>query len=77
VLSRIEAPGPARPARQDRRGEADALRARLAGAAIAQLDPAHRDRADPGLHLTLRAMTVPHQALAPVRQPHALHRGEG
>ena len=48
----------------------------VAGAAVAQLHPLHRDRADPGLDQPLRAVAVPHQALAPVRQPHALHRGQ-
>ena len=72
---RIQAPGPPRPARQNGGGEADALAAR-AGAAVAQLHPAHRDRADPGLHQALRTVAVSHQALAPVRQPHALHRGQ-
>ena len=71
----IQAPGPPRPARQDGRGEADAL-ATLAGAAVAQLHPPHRDRADPGLDQALRSMAVPHNALAPVRQPRALHRGQ-
>ena len=71
----IQAPRPPRPARQDGRGEADALGS-SAGAAVAQLDPPHRDRADPGLDQALRTMAVPHHALAPVRQPRALHRGQ-
>jgi hypothetical protein len=45
----------------------------IAGPTVAQLDPLHRDRADPGLHQALRAMPVPHDALAPVRQPLAPH----
>jgi hypothetical protein len=46
----------------------------IAGATVAQLDPLHRDRADPGLNQALRAVAVPHDALAPVQQPLALHR---
>jgi hypothetical protein len=70
---RIQARRPPRPAWQDARGEADALGG-LTSAAVAQLHPPHRDRADPGLHLALGAMPVSHQALPPVRQRHALHR---
>jgi hypothetical protein len=36
------------------------------GAAVAQLDPLHRDR----------AVTMAHDALAPVRQPRVPHRGQ-
>ncbi len=32
--------------------------------------------AEPGLHQALRSMAVPHNALAPVRQPRALHLGQ-
>jgi len=70
----IQAPGPPRPTRQDGRGEADALDARLTLAAVAQLDPLHLNRADPGLHQALRAVAVPDDTLAPVRQPLAFHR---
>jgi len=69
----IQAPAPPGPARQNGRGEADALDARLANSTVAQLDPLHRDRADPGLNQALRAVAVPDNALAPVRQPLALH----
>jgi hypothetical protein len=41
---------------------------------VAQLWALHRDRADPGLHLALRAMAMSHDALSPVRQPLGLHR---
>jgi hypothetical protein len=36
----------------------------------------HLNRANAGLHQALRAMTVPNQAVAPVPQLHALHRGK-
>jgi len=45
----------------------------LVDSTVAQLCPLHRDRTDPGLHLALRAMAMPHHALAPVRQPLGLH----
>jgi hypothetical protein len=68
----IQARRPPRPAWQDARGEADPLD-RLTSAAVAQLHPPHCDWADPGLHLALGAMSVPHQAFPPVRQRHPLH----
>ncbi len=40
---------------------------------VTQLDPAHRDRADPSLEHAFRAMTVPNQAVTPVRQPDIPH----
>ena len=45
-------------------------------APVAQLDPPHRDRPDPGLHQPLRAMAVSHETVAPVRQPRISHRGK-
>src|SRR3954452_22699522 len=51
---RIQAARPPRPAWQKGRAEADALTLR-ASAAIAQLDPLHRDRANSSLHLALRS----------------------
>ena len=71
----IQARRPPRPAWQDRRCKTDAL-SPLAGAAVAQLHPPHFDRTDPGLDHPLRPQPVPHQALAPIRQLHALHRGQ-
>src|SRR5207342_1762714 len=38
--------------------------------------PSYFDRTDPGLDHPLRPQPVPHQALAPIRQLHALHRGQ-
>ena len=38
--------------------------------------PLHRNWADARLHQALRAMAVPNQALAPVRQPHLPHGGQ-
>ena len=66
---------PPRPARQERRAEADAFGA-LAGAAVADLHPRHRHRADPGLDLTLGTMAVAHQTRSPVRQTQSLPRGQ-
>ena len=37
-------------------------------AAVAHLDPLHRDRADPGLDLALRPVAVPDDPVAAVRQ---------
>jgi hypothetical protein len=71
---RIQAPCPPSPARQNGRGETDAIGARLVNTTVAQLCPSHRDRADPGLHLALWAMAMSHDALAPIRQPLVLHR---
>jgi putative transposase len=67
--------GKSSPARQDRRGEADAP-ATLIGAALAQSDPLHLDRPNAALHHALRAMTMPDQAVTPVWQLHPLHRGQ-
>jgi hypothetical protein len=50
--------------------EVNRMLRRRTSAAVPQLYPPHRDRPDPGLHLALRAMPVPHQALPPVRQRH-------
>jgi hypothetical protein len=36
----------------------------------------HRDRPDPGLNLAFWPMAMPNQTVTPVRQLHALHRGE-
>ena len=71
----IQAARPPGPARQEGRREADAIRRCLANTSVAQLDPLHRDRADAGLHLALRAVAMPNQALAPVRQPNLPHGG--
>ena len=55
-------------------GEANAV-IPFAGAALAQLDPLHRDRTDPGLNHALRSMAVPHHPVAPVLvRLYALHR---
>jgi len=54
----------------------DAVCPYLAGIPVAQLYTSHRDRADAGLHLALRAVAVPNQALAPIRQPHLPHGGQ-
>ena len=40
----------------------------LVGAAVVQLHPLHRDRADAGLDQALRTVPVLDNALAPVRQ---------
>src|SRR5512144_3034747 len=56
-------------------GKTDAL-SPLAGAAVAQLHPPHFDRTDPRLDHPLRPQPVPHQALAPIGQLYALHRGQ-
>ncbi len=48
---------PAQERRQDLRGEADTLTARTV-AAVTEFRPAHRDRADAGLDLALRGVTV-------------------
>src|SRR5690606_19798344 len=63
----IEASGPTRPFRQDRRGECDALTALARnvisiGAAVANLRSPNRHRTNPGLDRTLRAMAVAHEA---------------
>jgi len=71
---RIQAPRPPRPARQDRRGEADTICASLANSTVAQLWTLHLHGANPGLHLALRPMAVPDDALASVRQSLAFHR---
>jgi len=70
----IQAPRPPSPAWQDRRREADAFGTSLASSTVAQLDPLHRDWADPGLRQALRAVAVPGDALALVQQPLAFHR---
>src|SRR4051794_34003248 len=57
--------------RQDRRGKADAIGPCLAGAAVVQLHPLNRDRADAGLDQALRAVPVSDNALAPVQQAQA------
>ena len=72
---RIQAAGAPRPARHERRAEADAF-AIVAGAAVADLHPRHRHRTDPGLDLTLGTMAVAHQTRSPVRQPQSLPRGQ-
>jgi hypothetical protein len=72
---RIEAPGPPRPARQDPRGEADALLA-LGRGTVADLHPLHHDRADPGLEGTFRAMAVPDEPGAAVGEPPIGHPGQ-
>ena len=64
---RIQAARPPGPARQDRLRETDAIRPCFAGTPVAQLRPLHRERANAGLHLALRARAVPNRALAPVR----------
>jgi hypothetical protein len=48
----------------------------ITGAAVAQPDPLHRSRADPGLHPALRAVAVPNHAITPVPKLHTLHRRE-
>jgi hypothetical protein len=45
-------------------------------AAVAQFDPLHRHRADPGLHQTLRAVAMPNQTVTAVRQLDAPHGGK-
>ena len=72
---RIQALRPPGPFRQDRRGEADAVRI-VRGAAVADLDPADRHRTDAGLDHALGAMAVPDQALAAVRQLQLAHAGK-
>ena len=70
---RIQARRPPCPARQDRRGEADALaasRQRRGRAASPAAPRPGRSRSAPGAP----GQPVPHQALTPVRQLHALHR---
>ncbi len=59
----LERPGAPEIGRQDRRGEADGAAGH--GLAIANPRPAHRDRADPGLHLPLRQITVPDNTPVP------------
>ena len=68
---RIQAPGAARPFRQDGRGKADPILAY--GAAVADLDPADLDGTDAGLDRALGAMAVPDQALASIRQLEIAH----
>src|SRR6201989_2333819 len=63
---RVEALGPPRPFRQDRRGEADFL-PRTHVAAVAHLGAPNLDRPNPGLDCALRSMTVTHDAVAAVR----------
>ena len=72
----IQAAGPPRPARQQGRGEADARGPIRAGAAVAQLDLAHRNGTDPGLHQALWSVPMAHDPFAPVRQAQAPHRGQ-
>ena len=48
----------------------------LAGAAVAKLHPANFDLIDPGLDHSLRPHPVLNQALAPIGQLYALHRGQ-
>ena len=76
---RIEAPGPASPLRQDRRGEADPLLI-THRAAVPDLHTRDRDGADASLDHPLGAMAVPYKAITPVRQlqlPHAGQEGIG
>ena len=47
-----------------------------AGGAVADLDPAHLDRADAGLDRAFRAMAVPDDALPAVGEPPIGHRGQ-
>jgi hypothetical protein len=72
---RIQAARPSCPARQDRRGETDAL-GTFTGAAVTQFHSSHLDRADPGLDHPLRALAVPDHALPPIRQPCVRHHGQ-
>src|SRR5215208_2999854 len=71
----IQAPGAARPFRQDRRGKADAILI-ARGAAVADLDPADGHRADASLDGPFRPMAVPDQAFAAVRQLQIAPAGE-
>src|SRR5947209_5503367 len=57
----LEVPGPPQVGRQDRRAEPDRLAAR-GSTAVADLGPAHLERADAGLDLPLGGMPVAHQA---------------
>ena len=70
---RIEAPRPARPARQDRRGEGDALGpariVRRAGSSAAHLGPARRHRARARPDHPLRPEPVAHHAPQPGPRP--------
>jgi len=43
---------------------------------VAQLHPPHRHRPDPALHPRLGSMSMPHQPLAPIRQPQTTHLGQ-
>jgi hypothetical protein len=76
---RVEAPRPARPLRQDRRGEGDALACKpipILVAPIADLRPPDRHRADAGLDRPLRTMAMPDEAGTTVSEPLLLHRGQ-
>jgi hypothetical protein len=53
--------------RQDRRGEPDRLAIR--GTAVAELGPAHLERADPGLDLPLGPMPVAYETLPALLVP--------
>src|SRR3954465_11544738 len=66
----LEVPGPPQVGRQDRRAEPDRLAAR-GSTAVADLGPAHLERADAGLDLPLGGMPVAHQATTTllVREP--------
>jgi hypothetical protein len=62
----FDVPGPPKERRQDLRGEADAL-AIGAVAAVAELRPAHRDRANPGLNLALGRVPITDHAAPTMR----------
>ena len=66
---------PARPARQQRRGEPDPLGCR-AGSPIANLDPLELDRPNPGLDHAFRPMTMPDQPVPAVGQLQLLPGGQ-
>jgi hypothetical protein len=72
---RVEALGPPRPLRQDRRAEADFFR-RACLAPVAHLGAPDLDRPDPGLDRTLRPMAVTDDAVAPIRQFEILPQGD-
>src|SRR5260370_7588924 len=66
---------PPRPLRQDRRAEADFL-LYVHIAPVAHLGAADLDRPDPGLDCAMRPMTMPHDAVAAIRQFQILPHGD-
>ena len=72
----IQARRSPRPPRQNGRREPNTFTPPHTNTPVAQPDPLHCDWPAAGLHLAFWPMAVPNQAIAPVRQLHALHRSK-